>query len=104
MFKADLDLIIEVAVELKIAKLKSEDKGIYSYRSYGNYFQISNNLFQRLFNDKPYKTESFDNDFQFQYKGTIEGISFITITNELLFEGDEDVEIKKTEEYRCLED
>lgn len=104
MLKEDLDLIFKVAENLKIQTLKADNLGIDGYIRCLNVFQITNNLFQKIFNDKPYKISDFDKN-RLQYQGTIEGLSFYTVTNELLFEGDEEQELDKvTETEKELED
>lgn len=88
MNKSKLDAVIETAVNLKVATLKANNLDIYDYSgSYSNYFQVGSELFEEMFKNR--KCEIYDrgkyDDYPLEYKGTIEGLTFLTITDDLLF-------------------
>ena len=86
-----LDSIMETAINLKVATLKADNLGIYSYSRYYDDFHIKEEVFEEMFKDR--KCEIIDrksNEFKLEYKGRIEGLTFICLSNELLFEGDEE--------------
>lgn len=96
MNKKELDLIIENAVNLRIAALKANDKEIYRYNDYDDSFLISEKLFAEMFKDK--KCEILDresNKYKLKYKGVIDGLTFYTITDDLLFNNDEKLEAEE---------
>lgn len=96
-----IEKLIDAAVDLRIATLKAEEQGIVgmsrSYEMKDNtlcseeYFQIYNEKdYANILKDKEYTVERFiDDDYKYQYKAKLCGLIFICITNELLFEGDE---------------
>lgn len=51
---------------------------------------LKTKAFRELFEDKEYKITHFDNRTKYEYSGVIGGVSYFTITNNFLFEGDED--------------
>jgi len=89
--KNKLDSILEVAFELKISTLKAEENEICRYSSWTNNFQVSSCLFREMFKEKEYKVSLRDDNYKYLYQGTISGLTFIAISNDLLFQKDADI-------------
>jgi len=95
MDKNELDSILEAAFELKIASLKAEENEIYRYSSWTNSFQVNNTLFREMFKGRRYKVNLCDDSFKYQYQGTISGLTFFAVSNDLLFDSDNDIKAEE---------
>ena len=95
MDKSKLNSILEVAFELKIATLKAEEKEIYRYSSWADNFHVKKELFKEMFKSRKYEISLHDEYYKYKYEGTINGLIFITVTDNLLFDSDSDI---KTDE------
>lgn len=86
---------INAAEELKLATLRAKEQGIINF-SHSEYlkieeFQIDDeNDFKRLIKDRDYSVKRFNHYYKYKYTGIISGLTFICLSNELLFEGDEE--------------
>jgi len=87
----NIEKLVDVALELRIATLRARGQGIISYVDNADEFQIyDEKQFVILFRDKKYTLAmSGCKEFPYEYKGIIDGLRFITLTKKLLFEGDE---------------
>jgi hypothetical protein len=89
----DLNKLVDVAIEYRIAKLKAREQGIIGITDCGGKreeFQYHNEEdFARLIKDREYTVQKFPYDYKYQYTGIISGLTFICLSNKFLFEGDE---------------
>ena len=88
----DLNKLIDVAVDLRVATLKAGEQNIINISGIGTEreaFQFyGEENFAEIIKDKEYSVEKFTSD-KYKYTSIISGLKFFCITNELLFEGDE---------------
>lgn len=91
MNKFKLDLIVEAAVNLRIATLRALQNGIKGYDKDLDAFNIyDDSEFKEIIENKTYVIKVRENnDFRFEYIATIEGLRFRNVTCQLLFDGDE---------------
>ena len=90
----DLNKLVDVAIEYRIAKLKAREQSIIGVTDCGGKreeFQFHNkDDFSRLIKDREYTVQKLPYDYKYQYKSIISGLTFICLSNKLLFEGDEE--------------
>ncbi len=92
-----IEKLINVASEVRIATLKLKEQGIYSYNDAFDTFHIPEDMFLSILGDKKYKVTLRNcTEYPHRYAVTITGLTFYCITNKLLFEGDEK-KIKESE-------
>lgn len=86
--------LIDRAVDLRIATLRAEAEGICGIVDCGGnreeFLYYNEEDFARLIKDREYTVQKFPYDYKYQYTGIISGLTFICLSNELLFEGDEE--------------
>ncbi len=89
----DLNKLIDAAVDLRIATLKAGEQSIINISGIGTEkeaFQFyGEEVFATMIKGKDYVIEKFSHDFKYKYTSVISGLNFFCITDELLFEGDE---------------
>jgi len=95
----NLEKLVDVAVELRIATLKADEQGIICYsKTLGGeeYFSLwREEQFAEIIKDREYKIKRFNGEYcNYKYETYISGLKFSCITKQLLFDGDE----KKIEE------
>lgn len=93
MDEKDLSSLLESAFELKIATLKAEEKEIYRYSRWADNFQVNTDLFREMFKDRKYEIGLHDEYYKYKYVGAINGLTFITVTDNLLFDSDTYIEL-----------
>ncbi len=79
----------EVAEEYKIATLKAEEFGINGYAKYSDQFSLTEEGFRKLSSGRDYTVRRFGSCYKYEYQTKVDGVAFYLLTNELLFEGDE---------------
>lgn len=90
-----IEKLIDVAVDLRIATLRAKEQGIINFL-HSEYlkieeFQIDDeNDFKRVIKDRDYSVKRFNHYYKYKYTGIISGLTFICLSNKLLFEGDEE--------------
>lgn len=90
----NLEKLVDVAVELRIATLKADEQGIICYSktlSGEEYFTLWNNeQFAEITKEREYKIKRFGGKhFNYKYETYISGLKFICLTEKLLLDGDE---------------
>lgn len=93
--------LLEVAEEFKIAKLKADLFGINGYvkgSDCKDLFQVTEEGFRKLALGREYTVERFTSCFLYEYKTKVDGVGFYVLTDDLLFDGDENKIIKIEEE------
>src|SRR5699024_3505122 len=89
-----IEKLEKAAEDLKLATLRAKDQGIIGF-SHSEYlkreeFQLDDeNDFKRLIKDRNYGVSKFSHYFKYKYTSTFSGLTFIYLTNNFLFEGDE---------------
>jgi hypothetical protein len=98
---SNIEKILEVAEELKLATLRAEEIGIASYSKYYNAFHVTDeDLFRSIIkNNMPIMKNRENTEYPYQYEFTIQGTAFFTITKEPL-----ELEGKVKGGTKCLED
>lgn len=91
-----LEKFLDAAVNLRIATLRAKEQGITDYNKYEDFFYVlDDDNFENLIKGRKYTIQKSDcPSFEYEYKATISGLVFKNMTNDLLFEGDEE-KVKK---------
>ncbi|NMA66675.1 MAG: hypothetical protein GX957_10630 [Clostridiaceae bacterium] len=82
--------ILDVAEEVRLATFKANEQNII-YNQYSDAFIVTSNTFQDLKGSRDYTVEHFkygDESQKYKYRMTIAGLTFITLSPFLIYEGD----------------
>lgn len=86
-----IENLIEVAINFRLAELKAREQGIINISGIGTEreaFQFFGEKdFAKIIKDKEYTIKRFDKGYE--YTSTISGLKFFCIADNLLFDGDE---------------
>lgn len=89
----NIEELVDAAVDLRIANLKAREQGILSVYDAGTkeerFHFYKEEDFMNIIKDREYAIKNHDAKFKYKYISIINGLMFFCITNELLFEGDE---------------
>ena len=87
----NIESFIDTAIDFRASKLRANEQGIISIHDCPNEeFLIRKETFKNVAKDRDYTIETYNADYEFEYKVTICGLNFVALTNELLFVGDEE--------------
>jgi len=89
-----IEKLLEVAAEYKIAMLKADEMSIIGYHQIHNFekdaFHIyDEEVFKQIIGNRPYKIRKRVTDELYDYTVKINDYHFFCVTEALLFEGDE---------------
>lgn len=88
-----IEKLIDAAIDYRVAELRAREQDIIGISGVGTkderFHYYDEKSFAEIIKDKNYIVERFDSE-NYKYTATISGLTFFCLSEDLLFEGDEE--------------